>query len=344
MKLEDIARQAGVSRSTVSRVINGERYVSAETRHKVMRIIEAEGFTPNPAARALVTQRTSVIGVVIPHPLQDVFSADDPHYFSTIIQGISDQTQQRDYATLLWLGNSNEEASRFYRRVLQYRMMDGLVIIASIDGEEMLVENLLENNIPFVMIGRPLHVPTAINYVSIDNVNAAQQAIKHLFSQGKTRIATITGDIENADGLDRLQGYRHALQNLGLPVNENLIAKGRFSREWGYRCMKQLLTQDVDAVFAANDSIALGALEAIAEAGLSVPEDIAVVGFDDLPLAGQTSPGLTTIRQPIYDKAARASELLLDLLEDKTPSPTQILMPTQLVIRHSCGAQSGVKQ
>ncbi len=344
MKLEDIARQAGVSRSTVSRVINGERYVSDLTRQKVMRVIEAEQFTPNPAARALVTQRTSVIGVVIPHPLQDVFSADDPHYFSTIIQGISDKTQQRDYATLLWLGNSNEEATRFYRRVLQYRMMDGLVIIASVDGEEMLVENLLASHIPFVMLGRPLRTPEAINYVSIDNVSAAQQAVQHLFSQGKTRIATITGDIENADAQDRLQGYRQAHQLLGIPLDETLIVKGRFNRAWGYRSMKQLLKQGVDAVFAANDSIAVGALRAIQEAGLRIPEDIAVVGFDDLPLAATTTPALTTVRQPIYAKAARATELLLDLLEGRAQSPAQILLPTQLVIRHSCGIGTGALQ
>lgn len=344
MKLEDIARQAGVSRSTVSRVINGERYVSETTRRKVMAIIEAEGFIPNPAARALVTQRTNVIGVVIPHPLQDVFSADDPHYFSTIIQGISDTTQRRDYATLLWLGNSNEDASRFYRRVLQYRMMDGLVIIASIEGEEMLVSNMLDNDTPFVMIGRPLQHADKISYVNVDNERAAKQAVQHLFSQGRKRIGTITGDPENVDARDRLQGYRKAFLALGLRIDDQLIVHGRFTREWGYICMKQLLIQNVDAVFAANDSIAAGAMDAIQEVGLRVPEDIAVIGFDDLPLATSTTPGLTTVRQPIHGKAARATALLLDLIEGKVQTPAQVLLPTQLVIRHTCGNSIAVQQ
>jgi LacI family transcriptional regulator len=339
MKLEDIAAKAGVSRSTVSRVINGHPYVSAATRSKVESIIKQEGFIPNPAARTLVTQRTQVIGIVIPYPLLDVFAADEPHYFATIIRGISEITQQREYAMLLWLGSSHEEEDRFCERILKNRTMDGLIIIASVEADTQLVENLLDDQVPFVMIGRPMQHADHISYISVDNANAAQQVVQYLLGLGRRRIGTITGNRENVDAKDRLAGYRTALHRLGIPVDENLIVEGQFNREWGYLGMKQLLQHDIDALFAHNDSIAAGAIRAIVESGRRVPEDIAVVGFDDLPSAVQTTPRLTTIRQPVLHLASRASTLLLDLIEGKINGPGQILLPTQLIIRESCGGQ-----
>jgi LacI family transcriptional regulator len=286
----------------------------------------------------LRTQRTNVIGVVIPHPIRNVFSADDPHYFSTVLQAITVSAHKRDYATTLWVGYSGEEADRFYQRIYHNRLMDGLVVVASVETEYALIKNLLDSSTPFVMIGRPFKYEDQINYITIDNVKSAQQAVEHLIRIGKRRIATITGGITNVDALDRLNGYRQALQSAGLPIIDALITEGDFSRSAGYNGMKKLLRHQLDAVFAASDAIAIGALQAIQEAGLHVPEDIAVIGFDDLQLAHQSEPQLTTVNQPIEKKAEMATSMLLDLIEEKATPPIQIYLPTKLIIRESCGA------
>lgn len=336
--LEDIARKAGVSRSTVSRVINDEPYVSDATRARVQAVIRAEGYSPNPAARMLVTQRTRVIGVVIPHTLQVAFQ--DPYYFPTLLQGVAEATQSRDYATLLWWGQSPEDEERFYQRILrQNRLMDGL-IIASASSNDPLISILVDLNTPFVMVERPTRYESAINYVSIDNIRAAQNAVEHLIRLGRRCIGTITGALDNPDGQDRLTGYRAALQAAGLPFDPSLVAEGRFTHQSGYLAARRLIRQNVDAIFAANDMTAVGALQALQESGVRVPEQIALVGFDDLPNAIQVSPQLTTVRQPLLQKGMTATNLLLDLIEGTVEGPRHILLPTQLVVRQTCGAVS----
>lgn len=336
--LEDIARKAGVSRSTVSRVINDEPYVSERTRAKVRAVIEAEGFSPNLAARMLVTQRTRVIGVVIPHTLLVTFQ--DPYYYPTLLQGVSEATIDRDYATLLWWGHSYDDEDRFARRILQQnRLMDGL-IVASATADDPLIPRLVELGTPFVMVERPARFEEQISYVSVDNVQAAQNAITHLLSLGKQRIGTITGALDNVDGQDRVVGYRQALQNAGIAFDPELVAEGRFTHQSGYIAARKLIKLGIDALFAANDISALGAIDALKEAGLRVPEDVAVIGFDDLPNSIQVAPQLSTVRQPIQQKGYVATNLLLDLIEGKVEGPRQVLLPTQLVIRQTCGAMA----
>lgn len=335
MNIYEIAKKAGVSRSTVSRVINGEGYVSEEARKKVNDVIEAENFVPNPAARALVTKRNQIIGIVIPDPIKNILDTENSHYYSTLLQGITEEAYAQNYATLLWAGNAAEEKTAYHKRVLKNHLMDGLLLVASMSTESQLLGQLIENKKPWVQIGRPLQYTELTSYVSVDNVKAAEQAVKHLLFSGRQRVGTITGTPDNADSQDRLTGYRQAHASLDLPVDENLIARGRFSREWGYSSMKALLQQRVDGVFAASDLIAVGALQAIQDAGLRVPDDIALIGFDDLPIATQSRPALTTVRQPIAEKAARATSVLLDLIERRLEAPVQVLLPTQLIIRES---------
>lgn len=334
--LEDIARKAGVSRSTVSRVINNDPYVSSRTRERVQAVIDAEGYSPNPAARMLVTQRTHVIGVVIPHTIQVTFH--DPYYFPTMLQGVSETAHERDYATLLWWGQSRQDEERFSQRILQQnRLMDGL-ILASTTVDDALVAQLVERETPFVMVERPAHFQDRISYVSVDNVQAAENAVAHLIGLGRRRIGTITGALNNMDGLDRLTGYRNALETAGLPYDPALVAEGQFTRPSGYAGAKQLLRQNVDAIFAASDFTAMGAVQALQESGARIPDDVAIVGFDDLPGAVHVTPQLTTVRQPIHHKGMLATSILLDLIEGKIKPPQQVLLPTQLVIRQSCGA------
>jgi len=338
VSLEDIAAKAGVSRSTVSRVINDEPYVSEKTRQRVKAVIEQEGFAPNPAARALVTQRSQAIGVVI--PLVPVAVFENAYYFPTLLQGVSRVTYEQDYALLLWLAQAAQGEESFYRQVARNRLMDG-VILASAPDDNPVIERLLEKRIPFVLVERPSHYYDRVNYVTVDNVEAAFEAVSHLINLGRQHIGTITGNLAIPDAKERLQGYRKALIAAGRDVDETLIVVGGFDHEGGYRGMQQLLMQKVDAVFAASDLTARGALQALHEAQIAVPDDIAVVGFDDLPTAVQVSPPLTTVRQPIEQKGAIAASILIDFIEGKVSELQQIVLPTQLVIRESCGALQG---
>lgn len=339
LNLNDIADRAGVSRSTVSRVVNGDGYVSDETRQKVQAIIQELGYTPHMGARMLRTQRTNVIGVVIPHTFRNVFAAGDPHYFSTLLQGIAVTAQQRDYAPVLWIGYSDEAADSFYRRVCQNRLMDGFIVVASVATEHRLVSYMFDAGIQFVMIGRPFDYEDQISYVNVDNIQAARQAVQHLLKIGRRRIAILAGEMNNADAIDRMTGYKDMLRSAGVPLDEQLVGTGLFSRDSGYLGMQELLRRNVriDGLFAANDVVALGAIQAIQEAGLRVPEDISVIGFDDLPMAKTSDPALTTINQPIAQKGETATSLLLDLIEDAVESPAHVTLSARLVVRDSCG-------
>lgn len=334
MNLEDIAKKAGVSRSTVSRVINGENHVNAKTRHRVLEVIEQEGYTPNPAARMLVTRRSQVIGVMIPSVGGFVF--DDSFYFPTLLRGVSEVTNARDYAMLLWMGVEKSDSGRFSRRVLKNRLMDGL-IIASPETDSPLIEQMLQSGATFVVTERSGYRDDAISYVTVDNVDAARVAVEHLIGLGRRRIATITGHLNNVDAVDRLEGYRQALEGAGLPYDETLVRNGRFLMDGGYEVMMSLLECKPDAVFIQTDQMAMGVMQALRHAGVSVPDDIALVGFDDLPSARNTHPLLTTVRQPVQQKGVLAAGLLIDLIEEKVSAPQHIILPTELVIRETCG-------
>jgi LacI family transcriptional regulator len=339
LNLEDIAKKAGVSRSTVSRVINKEPYVSEKTRARVMEIIEEVSFRPNPAARMLVTQRTQIIGVVVPQISNVIFA--DNSYFPMLLQGASSAINEHDHSMLLWLQQNGESREHFAQRIARNRWMDGVVVCSIVESDP-LVKAIVEIGMPFVAVERPggfsREIVDNCNYVTVDNIHSATMAVEHLLRLGRRRIAHITGHLTITDGQDRLQGYRQALQCADMPVDENLIYPGYFTREYGYIGMKALLKHKPDAVFAAGDTTAQGALQAIQEAGLRVPDDIAVIGFDDLDIATRTTPPLTTIRQPVQQKGSVAASLLIDVLEGQLHGPQRILLPTELVIRQSCGA------
>jgi DNA-binding LacI/PurR family transcriptional regulator len=335
LSLEDIAAKAGVSRSTVSRVINNAPNVSEKTRQHVLAVITQEGFAPNPAARALVTRRTQAIGVVI--PLAPLTFFEDTFYFPTLLQGISRTTSKRDYAMMLWLNQSEEDNRKFYWRIVSNRLMDG-VIMASAAQDEPLIDHFLENHTPFVLVEHPGYHADKISFVSIDNVTAARDAVSHLISLGRRRIGHITGNLHIADGVDRLEGYKCALTAAGIEVDESLIVEGNFSHRSGYLGMQALLEHHVDAVFAASDITARGVLQALHEAQVSTPDEVALVGFDDLPTALQLTPKLTTVQNPIEEKGALAASILLDMIENADNTLHHVLLPTKLVIRESCGA------
>jgi LacI family transcriptional regulator len=335
MDLESIARKAGVSRSTVSRVINDSPNVSEQTRQRVLAIIEQEDFHPNAAARALVRRRTDILGVVIPTSANVFFS--DNNYYPLILAGLGDAIRQLDYAMLMWLGEVTHSDQHLMRKLSNPHLTDGLIFV-SLPNDHPLYSKLDRLRQPYVMIDRPFSNLDRSNYVSVDNVRAAEIATGHLIQLGRRRIAHITGMMTISDAHDRLTGYKNALRAAGLPVDYRMIVESVFNYESGYRAMQVLLPHKPDGLFAANDTAAAGALQAIYEAGLRVPEDISVVGFDDVDIAVKTTPPLTTIRQPVSAKGEAAARLLVDLINGRVSAPQHIILPTELIIRQSCGA------
>jgi len=331
--LEDIAKIAGVSRSTVSRVINNQPNVSEDTRRRVLSVIEEHNFRPNIAARALVTQQTRVLSVVIPKAVSDTFT--DP-YFPTLIQGAMTAASQQEYAVMLWIGNAAEDEERFFQRILSNSLFDG-VIVASALTDDPLRLWLQRAGFPYVFIGAPQD--ESLNYVDVDNVQAGQAAVSHLIRLGYQRIGTLAGPQKLGAAIDRLKGYRLALERAGRRIDNDLIIESQFTEVAGYMNMKKLLQRHVDAVFAASDVIAFGAMRAIREQGLRIPQDVAVIGFDDIDSAAQAFPPLTTVRQPILEEGAAAARVLIDLIQKRVEGPQRVLLNTELIIRDSCGAK-----
>lgn len=334
LTLEQIAELSGVSRSTVSRVVNNHVSVRPEVRQRVLQVIEETGYHPDPAARSLASQRSGIIGLVIPRAVQSLFT--DP-YYPRLMQGVAQACNTHDYILSLFLFYTEEEEQRLSPRVTRKQLVDG-VIVSALPINDPLTAQLLENEVPFVMIGRPADA-SRISFVEVDNVEGAYQAVRHLAGLGYRRIATITGPLNTLVGLDRRQGYLKALNEQDYPVAEALIAEGDFTEASGYAAMQRLLPHRPDAVFAASDTMAMGALRALRHAGLVVPGDIAIVGFDDLPGSAIADPPLTTIRQPILRVGVHAVESLIELLTHGPQPPRQLIMTTQLVIRQSCGAK-----
>ncbi|HEY0539721.1 MAG TPA: LacI family DNA-binding transcriptional regulator [Actinoallomurus sp.] len=323
--LEAVAARAGVSRATVSRVVNGAANVKPGLRTAVMRAVEELGYIPNSAARSLVTRRTDSIALVVSEPPSRVFS-DDP-FFSAVIRAVSQQLEAADRQVILMLVSSAAGHARVERYVAGGHV-DG-VILLSMHGADPLPASLGRSRVPIVSHGRPassLPVP----YCDCDNNGGARTAVEHLIAQGRRRIATIAGPPDMTAAQDRLDGYRTAMAAADRP---SIVAMGDFTRESGTTAMRRLLADDpeIDAVFAASDLMALGALGALRTAGRRVPDDVAVAGFDDIGLASFSEPSLTTVRQPVAEVAACIVQMLLG---DQPPT-APVILPTELVIRES---------
>lgn len=325
--LEAVAARAGVSRATASRVVNGQTTVAPHIRDAVQRAIDELGYVPNSAARSLVTQRTDSIALVISEPGTRVFS-DDP-WFSMAIRSASMELEEANKQVVLMMA-ANARSHARVERYIAGGHVDGVMLI-SMHGADPLPAALSRLSVPVVSYGRPA-VPVDIPYVDNDNVGGAEAGVRHLVETGRRRIATIAGPQDMIAGQDRLAGYRNVLRDSDL---RSIVAVGDFTRESGAIAMRQLLGDDpsLDAVFVANDLMAVGALQSLRQAGRRVPGDVAVVGFDDIEAAKYTEPPLTTLRHPVIEQAAAMVRLLLGLFEGEPAEP--VILPTELVIRES---------
>ncbi|WP_019812640.1 LacI family DNA-binding transcriptional regulator [Saccharomonospora saliphila] len=327
--LEEVARVAGVSRSTVSRVINDMPGVSARARQAVTRAIAAVGYVPNEAARSLVTRRTNSVALVVSEPGERVFG--DP-FFSGVLRGVHAGLAGSARQLVLMMLAEDDDGARL-EKYLTSGHVDGALVV-SMHGDDPLPERLATAGLPVVAGGRPLR-GAGVPYVDADNFTGALSAARHLVALGRRRIATIAGPDDMAVGIDRLAGWRLGLSEAGLSAEA--VVRADFAVETGAQATAALLDRypGVDAVFAAADLLAVGALRELAARGRRVPGDVAVVGFDDSVLATSVTPTLTTVRQPVEELGRTMTWRLLARLAGEDPLPPSILLPTELVVRES---------
>ncbi|MEV7678541.1 LacI family DNA-binding transcriptional regulator [Streptomyces sp. NPDC088341] len=329
--LEEVAALAGVGRGTVSRVINNSPRVKDTTRHLVEQAIAQLGYIPNRAARALAGSRTDAVALVIPETEKRFFA--EP-YFSDIVHGVGDGLADTDLQLLLTLVRTEKERQRF----LQYaraRRIDG-VLLVSLHDNDPLPDLLAGMEMPTVLSGRRSG-DESVSYVDSDNVGGARAAVRHLSASGRSGIATITGPLDMYVAQCRLRGYEEAVRGAPGGPRPAWIAHGDFTEESGRRAMAELLAlhPGLDAVFAASDVMAVGALHTLRAAGRRIPEDVAVVGFDDSPIARHTDPQLTSVRQPVEEMGRTMARVLLESISDASSAWQHVVLRTELVRRAS---------
>jgi DNA-binding LacI/PurR family transcriptional regulator len=329
--LEQVAALAGVGRGTASRVINGGERVSDRARQAVEQAIEQLGYVPNAAARALVKRRTDTVALVIAESEERVFG--EP-FFAGIVRGIGTALGEADRQLVLLLAQASERRGGL-DRYLTRQHVDGVLLLSLHDDDE-LPERIRAHGVPVVVGGRTRAAVTD-GFVDVDNVQGAALAVAHLVERGRTRIATIAGPADMVAGSSRFQGYAEGLSAAGLALDERLVERGDFGQRSGADAMRRLLERapDLDAVFCANDLMAVGALQALREAGRTVPEDVAVVGFEDAPIAQSAHPPLTTVHQSPEQMGREMVALLLDTMADPDRRNEGRMLPTRLVVRDS---------
>ncbi len=324
--MDDVAAVAGVSRGTVSRVLNGGHNVSRQALAAVERGISKTGYVVNQHDRSLVTQRSGSVAFILSEPQDKLF--EDPN-FNNLLRGCTQVLAEHDITLLLTVAATGEDRQRIGRWVTAGHV-DGALLVSNHLGSPLIAE-LKERGLPFVVCGRPLGQERDVTDVASDDRDGARQMTEYLRSAGRRRIAIITGPLDTSGGVDRLAGYREVVGH-GDP---HLIATGDYTQASGEAAMVRLLHQapDLDAVFVCSDLMAAGAITALQRAGKRVPEDIAVGGFDDSKVATTTTPLLTTIRQP---RARVSSEIVRQLLAHiEGEEHAAVILPTELVIRDS---------
>lgn len=327
--LEMVAAEAGVSRSTVSRVVNGSPKVRPDVVSAVNDAISRLNYVPNRAARSLASAQTYAIALVVPEDVTRFFG--DP-YFASVVKGITSRLDATEYILNLLVASSDPSGKT--RRYLLGGNVDGALVVSHHVGDSDLAQ--LNKTLPVVFGGRPSAPQLLDSYsVDVDNVTGAVLATEHLIRLGRRHLGTITGPPDMPAAIDRLSGWRQALRKRALP--DDAVEHGDFTVHSGAAAMRRLLRRHpaLDAVFVANDLMAAGALTTLAEHGISVPGDIAVVGYDDSPAATSGPIQLTTVSQPSQLMGERMADMLLTILSGREPEQRTWLMPTQLVVRDS---------
>jgi LacI family transcriptional regulator len=325
--IADVAAQAGVSKTTVSRVLNGKGDLDPETAARVRRVIDELGYVPSARAVGLARGRARVVGVLVP-------SVTWP-WIADVLQAIVDTLEAKSYGMLLFTCTRGDESMRQFATHVSAKAFDGLLVIEP-EGTLDYIESLHNNGLPVVMIDDRGHEPLFPSVATTNRVGA-RAAAEHLLANGRTRPAVVRGEIKFGCTTERLDGFAEVFAEAGAPLRDEAVVDGDFRFDGGRLAVQELLRKgiDFDSVFAHNDLSAAGAMEALREAGLRVPHDVSVVGFDDIPLASYTDPGLTTVRQPMGEMGELATQMLLSSFEGAGLEETRQVIDTSLVVRGS---------
>lgn len=334
--IADVAARAGVSKATVSRILNGRGEHNVETARRVRAIVAELGYVPSARAVGLARGSTRTIGMLVP--------ALTWPWMGEVLQGVADALEQRAYGLLLYTCNRGDDSLRIFSSHLSANAFDGLLVIEP-EGTLSYIEELYSRGLPVVLIDDRGHRP---QFPSVATTNRAggEAAAAHLLELGRTRPAVLTGITQFGCTRDRLSGFADAYADAGHPLHGELVVEGDFTIECGRRAVRQLLDEghQFDAVFAHNDLSAVGVMQALRERGKRVPDDVAVVGFDDIPLAADADPSLTTVHQPMREMGETAARLLLSMLQGGPPPVTPVIRPTTLVVRDSTGERHATPQ
>lgn len=330
--IKDVAKRAGVSPSTVSRVLSNHPRISRETVAKVKRIMEEMGYHSNIMARSLVSNKTFTLGMILPRPAEELFQN---HFFAENIRGITTQASRNGYDVLMTSGSSENDEIEAITRLVKGRRVDGIILLQSRKNDP-IVQFLQEHKFPYVLIGKSEDVPEAY-CVDNDNVQAAYDATSHLISQGHERIGFVSGPPNLTVSSDRLAGYCQAMEQHKLPMNPEWIVEVEFLQESGYRAMSFFMNQPErpTALVVIDDSVAFGVMRGLTELGFRVPEDLALISFNNIYLSELSSPPLSSVDIGIYQLGYMASQLLIRLIQNEAVQPNRMIVPHRLVIRES---------
>ncbi len=329
--IKEVATLAGVSSATVSHVINETRFVSESVREQVMQAMQTLNYQPNALARSLRSGHTNTLGLILP-------DSANP-FFAEMGHSIEKAAFEAGYSVIFCNTENDIERESFYLDVLTKKQVDGMIFVSTGENKESL-KKLVELQIPTVVLDRDL-AGIKMDCVQADNMQGGYLATRHLISLGHRRIGCIVGSSKVTPSSQRVTGYQKACEEFGIAVDTNLIVRGHFNPESGWELGRELLSRKdrPDAIFVCNDMMAIGVLRAAAELHIRVPEDLAIVGFDDIELASFTIPPLTTIQQPKVEMGKATLDLILRRITDRQIEPERIVLPVSLVVRRSCGSQ-----
>lgn len=334
--IREIAKEAGVSIATVSMILNNkDKKISEETRGRVLEVADRLHYIPNTMARSLVTRRTKTIGLIMP----DITNP----FFTGIARGAEDKANESRYSIIYCNSDDDLDREDQYIETLTEKMVDGVILAHSVD-RDIDFSSLKNGRIPIVLIDRDYALPGVVGKVMVDNEEASYKGVRHLLDRGYRRIAYIAGPMKTQTAKDRLEGYKKAIQGYGFHFDEALVKSGIYKSNWGENGVKEFLEEGIafDAIFCGNDMIAVGAMKALKKEGLNVPEEVGVMGFDDIYPAALVEPELTTVRQPNYEMGYKAAGLLIETIEGNGSNRSKngkeivkIMLETKLIVRKS---------
>lgn len=327
--LKEIAAIAGVSTTTVSKILNKkDQKLSEATRQRVLKIADEYNYIPNSLARSMVTKRTRTLGLIVP----DITNP----FFPEIARGVEDKANEEGYNIIFC--NTDDDLEKEERNIsmLIEKMVDGIIILPS--SKRTTDFNSLKNiSMPIVLVDRDVDIKNVQAKVLVDNYDGSYSAVKYLLDKGYRKIAFITGPLTSVTALQRLKGYKHALDEYNVKFDESYILEGSFRRSWGRDAVKRLIEEkkSFDAVFCGNDLIAISTMKTIKEYGYKVPEQIGVLGYDDIYISEMVEPPLSTVRQPKYLMGYKAAQITINAIEKKSTKGEIALLKTELIVRES---------